>query len=202
RIISGRVGRSASSLRRSSIAAIISRERRNVRASVSFFGGAMFMYHFDVDIVAPCHHNKRTEARDPTLLLRPDHTRSRLRRPTMADAFPITTRLPSGTPAALQPTAVMGDFSQLLIALATLVEAERDLEHFDIWDLATDHWLREAEEAFTRVTTLVHRIRNAAPARLEDRKLQRVTTLLDTMIGSEQPGTFQRFHAKLHRFDW
>ena len=120
----------------------------------------------------------------------------------MADAFPITTIVLPESPADLQPTAVMGGFSQLLIALATLVEAERDLEHFDIWDLATDHWLREAEEAFTQVTTLVHRIRNAAPARLEDRKLQRVTTLLDTMIGSEEPGTFQRFHSRLHRFDW
>lgn len=120
----------------------------------------------------------------------------------MADAFPITTlRLPE-TPAALQPTAVMGGFSQLLIALSTLIEAERDLEHFDVWELATDHWLREAEEAFTRVTTLIHPIRNAVPARLEDRKLQRVVTFLDAMIGSEEPGTFRLLHGRLHRFDW
>lgn len=75
----------------------------------------------------------------------------------MADAFPITTRLPSGSPAALQPTAVMGDFSQLLIALSAFIEAERDLEHFDIWELATDHWLREAEEICAGTWTISSR---------------------------------------------
>lgn len=40
-IISGRVGTSASRRRRSSIASIISRGSRSVRASVSFFGGAI-----------------------------------------------------------------------------------------------------------------------------------------------------------------
>ena len=34
--------------------------------------------------------------------------------------------------------------SQLLVMLSALVEAERDLEHFDIWDIATAHWLRDA----------------------------------------------------------
>ena len=85
--------------------------------------------------------------------------------------------------------------------LSALVEAERDLEHFDVWDIATAHWLRDAELAHARVTTLIGAIRNASSVLPTDRKLQRVAALIDMMIGSEEPGTFQRLHCNLHRID-
>ena len=119
----------------------------------------------------------------------------------MADAFPIMSLVSPETPDALAPSRIMGCFSQLLVMLSALIEAERDLEHFDIWDIATAHWLRDAELAHTRVATLIGAIRNASSVLPADRKLQRVATLIDMMIGSEEPGTFQHPHRNLHRID-
>lgn len=119
----------------------------------------------------------------------------------MADATPTMSLDAPETPAALVPSRIMGCFSQLLVMLSALVEAERDLEHFDIWDIATAHWLRDAELAHTRVTTQLSMIRNASPVLPADRKLQRVATLIDMMIGSEEPGTFQHLHRNLPRID-
>lgn len=80
----------------------------------------------------------------------------------MADATPNTDVVRPKVRPALQPSATMIAFSELLVALAALVEAERDLEHFDRWGQAGNGWLREAEHAFTRVSTLITRIRRNA----------------------------------------
>ncbi|HRM74878.1 MAG TPA: hypothetical protein PLI13_09310 [Paracoccus sp. (in: a-proteobacteria)] len=95
------------------------------------------------------------------------------------------------------PTFISSAFAALLDALSRHALAERGIEDVDIWDLAFCHWLTEAEQVFTEVTTLIGVIRRADPARVEDRVLQRLTTLIDAMIGSEEPGTFQRLHARL-----
>lgn len=118
----------------------------------------------------------------------------------MADATPNTDVLRPKVRPALQPSATMVAFSELLVALAALVEAERDLEHFDRWGQAGNGWLRDAEHAFTRVSTLITRIRSQVAVLPGDLALQRVARLIDRMIGSEKPGSFGRIHAQLHRY--
>ena len=119
----------------------------------------------------------------------------------MADATPNTDIVRPKVRSALQPSATMALFSELLVALAALVEAERDLEHFDRWGQTGNGWLRDAERAFTRVTTLITRIRGRVALLPGDLALQRVALLIDRMIGSEEPGSFGRIHAQLHRYD-
>lgn len=97
----------------------------------------------------------------------------------------------------LTPTPIMSAFAHLLDALARHAVAERDIEDVDIWDVGFRHWLTEAEEVFTEVTTLLSRIRRADIGRAEDLPLQRVADVIDAMIGSEEPGMFQRLHAWL-----
>lgn len=89
----------------------------------------------------------------------------------------------------------MSAFAALLDALSRHALAERDIEHVDVWDPAFRHWLTEAEEVFTEVTTLLSRIRRAEFVRAEDLPLQRLAAVIDAMTGSEEPGTFQRLHA-------
>ena len=98
------------------------------------------------------------------------------------------------------PTPISTAFSCLLVALVRHAEAERDIEDVDIWDTAFRTWLTDAEEAFTLVTTLITQIANAEPARPHDVPLQRMTLFIDMMIGSEEPGEFQRLHQLAARF--
>lgn len=95
------------------------------------------------------------------------------------------------------PTSISAQFSELLGALARHIEAERDVQDVDIWDVAFRSWLTEAEDCYDRVTTLIAAIRHAPLARRADLPLQRMATLLDAMIGSEEPGAFQRIYRML-----
>lgn len=88
-------------------------------------------------------------------------------------------------------------FAALLDALSRHAIAERDIEGVDIWDIAFRDWLTEAEVVFTEMTTLLSRIRNTDLVRAEDLPPQRLAVVIDAMIGSEEPGTFQRLHAWL-----
>lgn len=88
-------------------------------------------------------------------------------------------------------------FADLLDALSRHAVAERDIEDVDFWAPAFRHWLTEAEEVFTEVTTLISRIRRADLDRAEDLPLQRVADVIDAMTGSEEPGMFQHLHAWL-----
>lgn len=98
-------------------------------------------------------------------------------------------------------TAISRMFSDLLDALARHVETERELQGMDIWDIACRRWRTDAENAFTDVATLLPAIQRARPFRVEDLLLQRTARLIDTMIGSEEPGMFQRLHCLLPRLD-
>lgn len=95
------------------------------------------------------------------------------------------------------PTPISTQFSELLGALARHIEAERDIADVDVWDPAFRTWLTDAEHSYDRVSTLVSEIRHAPLARCADLPLQRMATLLDAMIGSEEPGSFQRIHRML-----
>lgn len=97
------------------------------------------------------------------------------------------------------PTPVSTAFSQLLVALAQHAEAERDIEDVDTWDPAFRAWLTDAEDAFTRVSTLITAIGNAEPIHATDVPLQRMASYVDAMIGSEEPGTFRRLHVLMPR---
>lgn len=97
-------------------------------------------------------------------------------------------------------------FSRLLDALARHIQAERDIEDIDMWDLAYRDWLSDAEIAFTDVATLLSSIQRERPVRVGDLVLQDAVRLIDAMIGSEEPGMFQRLHFLLPRlhgqFHW
>lgn len=95
------------------------------------------------------------------------------------------------------PTVISSQFSELLGALARHVEAEQDIQDVDIWNPAFRGWLTDAENCYERVTTLIASIRQAPLARRADLPLQRMAVLLDAMIGSEEPGAFQRIHRML-----
>ena len=99
------------------------------------------------------------------------------------------------------PTPISAAFSGLLTALARHAEAERDIEDVDVFDPAFRDWLTDAENTFTSVTTLISSIGRAEPARSEDLPLQRMTMLVDAMIGSEEPGTFARLHRLMPQFE-
>lgn len=98
-------------------------------------------------------------------------------------------------------TVISRMFSGLLDALARHAETERDLQGIDFWDIACRRWRTDAENAFTDVATLLSAIQRARPFRVEDLLLQRTARLIDTMIGSEEPGMFQRLHCLLPRLD-
>ena len=98
-------------------------------------------------------------------------------------------------------TAISRMFSDLLDALARHVETERDLQGIDFWDIACRHWRTDAENAFNDVAALLSRIQRARPFRVDDLLLQRTARLIDAMIGSEEPGMFQRLHCLLPRLD-
>lgn len=122
----------------------------------------------------------------------------------MAKAIPTTRIRATEVPPhqdSFPPSTISLMFSRLLDALARHVETERDLQGIDIWDVACRHWLTDAEDAFTHVATLLSAIQRARPFRVEDLLLQRAARLIDAMIGSEEPGMFQRLHYLLPRLD-
>lgn len=106
----------------------------------------------------------------------------------MADAAHTTS---CGTPApAFTHTPISALFSRLLGAMAVHIEAERDIQHVDVWDPAFRDWLTEAEEALTAVTTLLREIRDHQTARQADVPLMRMAIIIDAMLGAEEPGEF------------
>lgn len=118
----------------------------------------------------------------------------------MADTTFTTTSIQHEASDGYCPTPISTAFSCLLVALARHAEAERDIEDVDIWDPAFRNWLTDAEEAFTLVTTLITQIGNAEPARPHDVPLHRMAMFIDLMVGSEEPGEFQRLHQLVPRF--
>lgn len=100
-----------------------------------------------------------------------------------------------------KPTAVAMAFSALMTALPLHIEAEREIEDVNVFDPAFRSWLTDAEAVFTDVTNLFTAIATADVARAEDRPLKRMSMLLDAMVGSETPGTFQHYRELLPRFE-
>tara|TARA_R110000850_G_scaffold113041_2_gene227548 strand:+ start:5960 stop:6469 length:510 start_codon:yes stop_codon:yes gene_type:complete len=99
------------------------------------------------------------------------------------------------------PTPLATEFSALLPALARHIEAEREIEDVDIWDPAFRSWLTDAEHAFTLVTTQLSAISAAELTCADDKALKRMSMLIDTMVGSEDPDTFMQLYGLLPRFE-
>lgn len=118
----------------------------------------------------------------------------------MADQTYIMPHRPYEAAADDKPTTIAAAFSALMTALPLHIAAEREIEDVDIWNPAFRHWLTDAEAAFTVVTGLLWGISAAAIERAEDKPLQRMSMLLDRMVGSEEPGAFRHYHALLLRF--
>ena len=115
----------------------------------------------------------------------------------------LTSSIPPAADKALTPfthSRISSHFSRLIIALTTLIEAERDIEDVDVWDPAFDGWLSAAEAARTRVTTLITEIRSTAPARAADRPLARMTLCLDGMLGAETRHDYLHFRKLLDKY--
>lgn len=83
--------------------------------------------------------------------------------------------------------------------MAAQIEAERDLIDIGFnWDPALSAWLRDAEEAEERVTTLLSQIHSLDLQGPEDRPLQRMCLVIDELMGSGDAEEFERLHRMLH----
>ncbi len=99
------------------------------------------------------------------------------------------------------PTPIASAFAALLPALARHIEAEREIEHADIWDTAFRDWLTDAERVFTEVTTHLFTISTTELTCADDRPLQRMAMLIDAMIISENPDAFMRLYGLLPQYE-
>jgi hypothetical protein len=118
----------------------------------------------------------------------------------MADQFPITSFETHKADLPNYPTPIASAFCTLLPALAQHIEAEREIEHVDIWNTAFRSWLTDAEHAFTEVTTQLSVIMATDLACIEDKPLKRMVMLIDALVGSEEPDTFQHLYGLLPKF--
>lgn len=86
-------------------------------------------------------------------------------------------------------------FIDLMASVANLIGAERDLEDVSYsQDPAYFAWMRDAELAHERVTDTLrhfHALPNVCP---QDRPLDRMAHLIDTMLGHEEPGGARKLH--------
>jgi hypothetical protein len=82
----------------------------------------------------------------------------------------------------------------LIGAVAVSIEAERDIENVDVFDLAINHWVRDAEMARDAVTDILTALKTATVARAEDEPLVAMANIVDTVMGSEDIGDY--VHAK------
>lgn len=88
------------------------------------------------------------------------------------------------------PTTISTLFSRLIGAVAVSIEAERDIEHVNVFDLAIDHWLRDAELARDAVTDVLIELKTARVARAEDEPLMVMASIVDALMQSETVGDF------------
>lgn len=88
---------------------------------------------------------------------------------------------------SLTETVITNSFSRLLDALASLIDAERDIADVDVWDPAYRPWLTEAERAHDAVTDLLRGIIDAHPQLAADLPLIRMSSAIHMLLGSETP---------------
>ena len=81
--------------------------------------------------------------------------------------------------------------------MARHVEAERDIEHVDVWDPAFRGWLTEAEECLTAVTKIISHLGGLPVERHEDVVLLQVAAIIDALIGAETEREAVRAHEAL-----
>ncbi|MCX7568067.1 hypothetical protein OS189_17125 [Sulfitobacter sp. F26169L] len=99
------------------------------------------------------------------------------------------------------PTPVARAFAALPCALARHIETEREIEDVDIWDLAFRDWLTDAEHAYADVTTHLFNITAAEVVCEDDKPLVRMAMLIDALVGSEDPDTFEHLYRLLPQFE-
>lgn len=113
----------------------------------------------------------------------------------MTNHFTITTIAPNEAPPETPKAAA---FPSLLASVLNVITAERDLADISYsQDPAYSAWLREAELAQDSLTDALrhfHALPLVIPA---DRPLQRMATLVDTMLGHEDPGGARQLHRKM-----
>lgn len=106
----------------------------------------------------------------------------------------IVTTMPSGvTKPATQHfvhSPISRGFSKLLGALASYIEAERDITHAWSFDPAFDEWTRDAEAARTQVLTLIDTVRSARMIRSEDLPLSRMAMMCYALIEAHSTEEF------------
>lgn len=109
-----------------------------------------------------------------------------------------STITPSGTFEAPRNTEMSRAFTQILQAQASFILAERDLEDVGhSQDPAYESWLRDAQCAQEHLTGSI-RLFHALPLEaVEDRPLQRMATLIDTMLSNDEPGGARRLHRDM-----
>lgn len=76
-------------------------------------------------------------------------------------------------------------FAAMTLLLAAHIEAERDLEHSGSWDIACDHWLRDAEAAREAVVDVLARIIALPLERAEDHPLRSMARLIHALVLSD-----------------
>lgn len=88
---------------------------------------------------------------------------------------------PAGTteePQGFPQSPVSRDFSRLLIALRTAVNAEIDTLDIDMFDIAFKHWVAEAENAWSVVANLAQQTMRNEPTSPGDHELRHVAALI------------------------
>lgn len=83
------------------------------------------------------------------------------------------------------PSAISSLFSKLIGTIAVSIEEERNIAHVNVFDMAIDHWLRDAEVARDAVTDVLTKLKTAAATRAEDEPLVAIAGIVDDLMGSE-----------------
>lgn len=106
-----------------------------------------------------------------------------------------TTIMSLGANEGLCETAMSRAFTQLLQVQAAFIQAERDLEHVGhSQDPAYKEWLKDAEGAQEHLTVCLRDFHALPVETIEDRPLQRMASLIDEMLGNDEPGGARRQH--------
>ena len=96
------------------------------------------------------------------------------------------------------PTPISSLFSRLIGAVAVSIEAERDIENIDVFDLAIDHWVRDAEMARDVVMDILTALKTAIVARAEDEALVAMADIVDAVMGSEDIADYVHAKERMH----
>ena len=88
-------------------------------------------------------------------------------------------------------------FLKLNGALAVAIAAERDLDHGNGRDPAIDHWLREAERAWSAVNEIGKALHEAPLTRAEDRPLVTMAGIADAIMNSATMSELGSAHNRL-----